>query len=96
MIVTNKDQNGLSYMLYAKVAIILLILTALNISIAGAVHSAIASGIIVLVAAVQAFIALSWFMHLKFDNLFLRILVISVFVLFIMVVVIIMFDYLFR
>jgi cytochrome c oxidase subunit 4 len=50
----------------------------------------------VLIATVQAAIALNWFMHLKWDNKLIRALVIGLFLLYAVVIVITFLDYEFR
>lgn len=93
---TNETHHHEGYRVYAITAIVLLALTALNIFIAGLSHSVIISGIIIFISMVQAFIALTWFMHLRYDNMLFKSLVIGVFFLYAVVIVITFFDYLFR
>jgi caa(3)-type oxidase subunit IV len=82
-----------SYEMYVKTVIILLVLAALNIIIATIGPVAFKPVIIMLITCVQAFIALAWLMHLKFDNILFRSLVIGVFVLFFVTIVILFLDY---
>lgn len=81
---------------YAIVGIIILFLTGLNISIAMLSHAKWMPGIIVLVSSVQAFIALTWFMHLRWDSKITKILVAGVFVLYAVVIALTFLDYSFR
>lgn len=81
---------------YAKTLIALLLLTALNIFIATISHAKWVAGFIILIAVIQAGIALTWFMHLKWDTRFMRILVAGVFILFAVVIIITFLDYKFR
>jgi cytochrome c oxidase subunit IV len=85
-----------TYFDYLKTGIILMVLTALNIFIAGFVHSEFISGLIILISAIQATITLIWLMHLDLDSKMMRIFVAGVFVLFIIVIIITFFDYSFR
>ena len=48
------------------------------------------------IACIKVFIVITQFMHLKFENLFLRLAVTGVFVLFALVVIITFIDYYFR
>jgi cytochrome c oxidase subunit 4 len=85
-----------SYTTDAKTLVALLTLTVVNILIATYKPVSWTSGLVVFVAAIQAIIALYWFMHLKFDNILLRLLVIFVFLLYAVVIIITFFDYKFR
>jgi cytochrome c oxidase subunit IV len=93
----SEEKNHITeYATYAKVYIALLFLTALNITIATYSHSAWVAGFIIFIATIQAAIALNWFMHLKWDNKLLRMLVIFLFLLYIVVILITFLDYSFR
>jgi cytochrome c oxidase subunit 4 len=85
-----------SYRVYATILVILLFLTTITILVtwidAGAFAVAIAMGI----ACVKATLVLLYFMHIKFDNWLIRVLVGLVLLLLIVVFVITFFDYLFR
>jgi cytochrome c oxidase subunit 4 len=88
--------HSTGYTGYIKITIILLILSALSIVLAGQGHSAFISGIIIGIATIQGIITLIWLMHLNLDNWLMRIFVGGVFILFIIVLVITFFDYWFR
>ena len=92
----NNKEHITPYSTYAKVLVVMLVLTALNITIATLGHSNLISGLIVLVAVIQAFIALTWFMHLKWDSLLMRIVVAGIFLLYAVVILITFLDYKFR
>jgi cytochrome c oxidase subunit IV len=93
-----KDEHShiASYRMYAKTLIILLFLTALNIILAILKPVDWTNGIILLIASVQAGIALTWFMHVKWDSRLIRTLVIGVFILYAAIVIITFLDYNFR
>jgi cytochrome c oxidase subunit 4 len=93
---SDKETHISEYSTYAKVAVALLLLTAFNIGLATLSHTKWIAGFIVLVSVIQAGIALTWFMHLKWDNKLLRIMVIGVFALYAVVIVITFLDYWFR
>lgn len=79
-----------------KVLLILLILTTLSI-LAIKIHvGAFTVALALLLASVKVTIVLSYFMHLKFENAILRIMVGGVFLLFAIVIVITFIDYFFR
>jgi cytochrome c oxidase subunit IV len=92
----NNDPHTSSYFDYLKIGIILLILTALNIFIAGFAHSELISGLIIAISVIQATITLIWLMHLDLDSKLMRVFVAGVFILFAVVVIITFFDYSFR
>jgi cytochrome c oxidase subunit 4 len=93
----SEDKNHITeYSTYAKVLVALLFLTAINITIATYSHSAWVAGFIVLIATIQAAIALNWFMHLKWDNKLIRALVIGLFLLYAVVILVTFLDYSFR
>jgi cytochrome c oxidase subunit IV len=92
---SNETKHTETYSKYGIVAIVLLAFSALNILMAGSSLSW-APALIIFIACIQAYIALSWFMHLRYDNVFLRVLVFGVFMLFAVVVVITFLDYKFR
>jgi cytochrome c oxidase subunit 4 len=89
----SKEEN---YPMYARTAIILLILTALNIFLASLERVSNKQVVILLICSLQAYIVLNWFMHLKFDNKFLKYLVLGIFIFFFVIIVITFLDYKFR
>jgi cytochrome c oxidase subunit IV len=96
MSMSNNDPHSANYFDYLKIGIVLLILTALNIFIAGFAHSEIISGLIIAISVIQATITLIWLMHLDLDSKLMRVFVAGVFILFAVVVIITFFDYSFR
>jgi cytochrome c oxidase subunit IV len=93
----NNDKLHIAgYGMYVKTLIVLLILTALNITLATLSHGSWTAGIILLIASVQAGITLTWFMHLRWDNRLFRIMVMGVFTLYVIVIIITFLDYNFR
>lgn len=90
------EQNHITgYNIYFKVWIVLLILIAINFTIAMQ-QGAWVNPAIFLMAAIQGVIALTWFMHLKYDGGFLRYLVFGVICFFVMIVLVTFLDYKFR
>jgi cytochrome c oxidase subunit IV len=79
--------------MYAKAVIVLMVLATCNIVIAEIKPVPYTSAIIMIITCIQAFIALSWLMHLRFDNKLFRFLVLGVFVLYAMTIVILFLDY---
>ena len=85
-----------SYRTYAKVLIALLVLTIITISITHVHLGAFTVAVALLIACVKATVVLTYFMHLKFDEIILRVFVIMVFVLLAVVLVITFSDYIYR
>lgn len=92
----NHDNHISSDASNLKVLLILLILTTLSI-LALKIHvGAFTVALALLLASVKVTIVLTYFMHLKFENLLLRLMVGGVFLLFAIVIAITFIDYYFR
>lgn len=92
----NEKPHITEYTTYTKAVIVLLFLAALNIALAGIQSVPFKPAFIMLISCIQAFIALTWLMHLKFDSRLLRFLVFGVFFLFFVTIVILFLDYYLR
>jgi cytochrome c oxidase subunit 4 len=92
----NHDSHISGYDTLGIVLIVLLVLTTLSVVITGIHLGAITVGIALLIASIKVAIVLSYFMHLRSENLFLKLAVSGVFVLYGLVLIITFFDYLFR
>jgi cytochrome c oxidase subunit 4 len=84
------------YAVYGKILVILLLLTTATITVTWINLSAWTVAAALLIACIKAGVVLTYFMHLKFDNLLLKILVSGVLLLFAAVLIITFFDYFFR
>lgn len=92
----NHENHISSDSLNWTVLIILLILTTLSI-LAIKIHlGAFTVALALIIASVKVTIVLTYFMHLKFENSLLRIMVGGVFLLFAVVIAITFIDYYFR
>ena len=85
-----------SYLSHVYVLITLLILTTLSVVITGIHLGAFTVAVALLIASVKVGIVITWFMHMKFESMFLRLMIIGVFVIFALVTGITFVDYLFR
>jgi cytochrome c oxidase subunit IV len=92
----NDNNHISSYSLNWTVLLILLMLTTTSILAIKFHLGAFTVLIALLIASVKATIVLTYFMHLKFENLLLRLMVVGVFLLFSIVIVITFIDYYFR
>ncbi|OFX26561.1 MAG: hypothetical protein A2033_08680 [Bacteroidetes bacterium GWA2_31_9] len=84
------------YKTYGWVLAILLFLTALTVYITWFDLKALTIAAALVIASVKVTIVLTYFMHLKYDSLVLRLMVAMVFLLIALVFVLTFFDYLFR
>jgi len=85
-----------TYYSHGMVLVILLSLTALSVFMAELHLGALSVFVALLVASVKGTTVLTYFMHLKYENLFFKIMVSGVFVMYLLIIVILFFDYLFR
>jgi len=85
-----------TYTSHAVVLIALLTLTALSVSMAELHLGALSVAVALLVASVKGTTVLTYFMHLKYESLFFKIMVSGVFLMYALVIVFLFFDYLFR
>ncbi|HEY3388312.1 MAG TPA: cytochrome C oxidase subunit IV family protein [Prolixibacteraceae bacterium] len=92
----NHENHISSYSLNLTVLLILLILTTTSVLAIKFHFGAFTVTIALIIASVKAAIVLTYFMHLKNENILLRLMVSGVFVLFAIVVVITFIDYYFR
>jgi cytochrome c oxidase subunit IV len=85
-----------TYTSHAVVLIILLSLTALSVGMAEMHLGAISVAVALLVASAKGTTVLTYFMHLKYENLFFKIMVTGVFLMYLLIIIFLFFDYLFR
>ena len=93
---TTGEKHITSYTTYATVLIILMILTTLTITAPSLNLTAFTVLIAMVIASTKAGIVLTYFMHLKVENLLTRILVIMVLGLYASVIILTFSDYIFR
>ena len=84
------------YRLYAIILLALLVLTFLSIGITHIELGAYTVAGALFFAIIKSYLVLTYFMHLKYDKPYIRIMVVFVFAIFIVVLVITMLDYLYR
>lgn len=92
----NNGSHITEYKVLGKILIILMFCTLLTISVTSFHLGALTVTVALLIAGFKSFLVLSYFMHLKYESLLLRILVSMVFVLFIVIVLITFIDYSYR
>jgi cytochrome c oxidase subunit 4 len=84
------------YRLYAIVLLVLLALTFASIGITSIELGAYTVAGALLFAIIKSYLVLTYFMHLKYDKPYIRIMVLFVFAILIVVLVVTMLDYLYR
>ncbi len=84
------------YRMYAIILLVLLVLTFSSIGITHIELGAYTVAGALLFAIVKSYLVLTYFMHLKYDKPYIRIMVLFVFAIFVVVLVITMLDYLYR
>ena len=85
-----------SYKTNIIVLIVLLFLTFVTVAVTSINLHAWNVALALLIASTKVFLVLTYFMHLKYENVLLRIFVGMVFLLFAVIVVITFLDYLYR
>lgn len=96
MQMNNGTHHISSYKSHAIVLIVLLALTTVSVMATGWHLGALTVTVALLIASIKVRTVLTWFMHLKFESLFLKLLVTGVFVLYALVIIITFIDYYFR
>jgi cytochrome c oxidase subunit IV len=84
------------YSVFAKVLIVLLIFTFLSVTATHIHLGALTVALALIIACIKSTAVLTFFMHLKFDEIILKVLVIMVFSLLAVVIVITLIDYIYR
>jgi cytochrome c oxidase subunit 4 len=92
----NDEKHISSYASLTVVLVILLFLTTISVLVTGFHLGAFTVTVALIIASVKVFIVLTQFMHLRFENRFLRLAVIGVFGLFALVTIGTFIDYFFR
>ncbi|MEI6764824.1 MAG: cytochrome C oxidase subunit IV family protein [Bacteroidota bacterium] len=93
---SDKTTHITEYKVLVRVLLALMFFTFLTISITSFHLAAFTVTVALLIAGVKGFLVLSYFMHLKYESMLLRILVGMIFVLFTLIVLITFIDYSYR
>ena len=92
----HEESHITSYALNLKVLLVLLMLTTTSILVIKFHLGAFTVAMALILASIKTTIVLTYFMHLKFESLILRLMVGGVFLLFAIIIVITFIDYYFR
>lgn len=93
---SNEKHHISTYTSHALVLIALLVLTFITVFVTEINFGAFSVGVALIVASTKVAIVLTYFMHLKYESKFTKIMVSGVFVIFALVVIITFIDYLLR
>jgi cytochrome c oxidase subunit 4 len=85
-----------SYLSHAYVLIALLFLTFISVTITGIHLGAFSVAAALIIASVKVGTVITYFMHMKFESLFLKLMILGVFAIFALVIIITFIDYYFR
>ncbi|MFN8242025.1 MAG: cytochrome C oxidase subunit IV family protein [Bacteroidales bacterium] len=85
-----------SYTSLAYILIALLVLTTISVAVTSIHLGALSVFVALLIATVKVGLVITFFMHMKFESLFLKLMISGVFLLFALVVIITFIDYLMR
>lgn len=92
----NEESHITSYRANGWVLIALLVLTVITITVTWIDLSALTVAVALLIASVKAYIVLTYFMHLKFENSLFRAFVAMVLLIYVLVIGLTLSDYIFR
>lgn len=93
---STEKNHVVPYKTYVFVLLALITLTLLSISITTIDMGGLAVAGALVFAIVKSFLVLTWFMHLKYDKLYIIVWVLFVFAVLIVTVVVTFLDYLYR
>jgi cytochrome c oxidase subunit IV len=93
---TNEKSHISSFSSLAIVLVILLLLTTLSVGVTAYHLGAFAVAIALIIASIKVAIVITQYMHMKFESLFLKLMISGVFVIFALVIIITFIDYYFR
>jgi cytochrome c oxidase subunit IV len=91
-----EHQHIIPYNAYLRILAVLLLLTCITITVTVIDLSAWTVMIALLIACIKGFLVMTYFMHLKFESLLLKILALGVILIFAFVLVVTFIDYLNR
>jgi len=92
----NEEVHISSYTSHAVVLITLLALTAISVLVTGWHLGAFTVAVALLIASIKVTTVITYFMHVKFESLFLKLLIFGVFVIYALVIIITFIDYFLR
>ncbi len=92
----NEEVHISSYSSHGIVLTVLLALTTLSVLVTGWHLGAFSVAVALLIASVKVSTVITYFMHVKFESLFLKLLIAGVFLVYALVIIITFIDYFLR
>ena len=92
----NEETHISSYSSHAIVLAVLLTLTTISVLVTGYHLGAFSVAIALIIASIKVRTVISYFMHIRFESLFMKLMVTAVFVIFGLIIIITFIDYLLR
>jgi cytochrome c oxidase subunit 4 len=92
----NEETHISSYTSHAVVLIVLLILTTISVLVTGIHLGAFSVAAALIIASIKVRTVISYFMHVRFESLFMKLMISAVFVIFGLIIIITFIDYLLR
>jgi cytochrome c oxidase subunit 4 len=92
----NEETHISSYTSHAIVLIVLLVLTTISVLVTGFHLGAFSVAVALIIASIKVRTVISYFMHIRFEGLFMKLMVTGVFVIFALIIIITFIDYLLR
>jgi len=92
----NEETHISSYLSHAIVLVVLLILTNISVMVTGFHLGPFSVAVALIIASIKVRTVISYFMHIRFESLFMKLMVTAVFVIFGLIIIITFIDYLLR
>jgi cytochrome c oxidase subunit 4 len=92
----NEETHISSYSSHAIVLIVLLILTTISVLVTGYHLGAYSVAAALIIASIKVRTVIFYFMHVRFESLFMKLMITAVFVIFGLIIIITFIDYLLR
>ena len=93
---TNDKPHISSYLSLVAVLVILLSLTTISVAVTAYHIGALSVTVALIIASIKVATVISQYMHMKFESLFLKLMISGVFLIFTLVIILTFVDYYFR
>lgn len=90
------EKNISGYLSHAIVLVVLLVLTTISVLVTGYHLGALSVAVALIIASVKVRTVIAYFMHIRFESLFMKLMVTAVFVIFGLIIIITFIDYMLR
>lgn len=93
---SEEKHHVIPYKVYLLILLGLIVLTLLSVAVTQIELGAYTVAGALIFAVVKSFLVLTYFMHLKYDKLYIQLMVVFVFVVFVVTIIVTFLDYLYR